>query len=631
MSSLQKRLVFKKYKVGKLIYKTQISLIHEGINEITKEQVAMKFEKIGGKFDLLGTEIYYLLLLKGIGIPNVKSYGQVMNYKVLIEELLGKSIFSIWDELYRKNNLNTNKDILNDVCLIAIQCLDRLEYVHSKNIVHKDIKPANFLFGRKNPKLIYLIDFGMSKKYRSSKTGKHIKLQKLNKINGTLRYMSINSCKYYQYSRRDDLESLGYMLIFLTKNNLPWISVENEDINLKLKMEKICSLKASITPEKLCRGLPYEFCKYIDYCQKLDFEQEPDYNYLRNLFIDVLKRSENLYGLNHIKCKTFSFFDEKDSNKLKEKIFSDRRSSQAKNIEKGKINAHKRIYSHIKSSIEKNKKYLSDLSNAVCLNSDLKKISINNSKNLDDNNNKNEINYNNITITNDSQIIKKIDINILCINKNNKMKHTDRKIFESAKTKINNLIQQSSKSNQKIGNNNIFLNIGKKPNEIVKSPIQKMDYKGHIRTENNYNLMENNIPKKPISKNSTNLTYKSNINSKFKTVQYHDKRNFSQLLNFDSKQNTKFGNNQGLTIDIDFNNKSNTKYNLNEKIHYKSIVTEIERKKEKQKNQNFINNKSLLNNNFKIESKLQNRNNFYFKNNTISNNQDLTSINKSDY
>ena len=139
MSSLQKRLVFKKYKVGKLIYKTQISLIHEGINEITKEQVAMKFEKIGGKFDLLGTEIYYLLLLKGIGIPNVKSYGQVMNYKVLIEELLGKSIFSIWDELYRKNNLNTNKDILNDVCLIAIQCLDRLEYVHSKNIVHKDI------------------------------------------------------------------------------------------------------------------------------------------------------------------------------------------------------------------------------------------------------------------------------------------------------------------------------------------------------------------------------------------------------------------------------------------------------------------------------------------------------------
>ena len=114
----------------------------------------MKFEKIGGKFDYLGKEIYFLILLKGIGIPNVISFGQVMNYKVLIEELLGKSIFKIWNKLYNKNRLNNNKQILFDICLIAIQCLDRLEFIHSKNIVHKDIKSANFLFGRKNPNLI---------------------------------------------------------------------------------------------------------------------------------------------------------------------------------------------------------------------------------------------------------------------------------------------------------------------------------------------------------------------------------------------------------------------------------------------------------------------------------------------
>ena len=92
MASLQKKLIFKKYKVGRLINKTHISSIYEGINKITKEQVAMKFEKIGDKYDFLESETYYLLLLKGIGIPNVISYGQVMNYKVLIEELLGKSI-----------------------------------------------------------------------------------------------------------------------------------------------------------------------------------------------------------------------------------------------------------------------------------------------------------------------------------------------------------------------------------------------------------------------------------------------------------------------------------------------------------------------------------------------------------
>ena len=150
MASLQKKLIFKKYKVGRLITKTHISSIYEGINKITKEQVAMKFEKIGDKYDFLESETYYLLLLKGIGIPNVISYGKVMNYKVLIEELLGNSLFFLWRELINK------KDKSNDICLIAIQCLDRLEYIHSKNIVHKDIKPANFLFGRKNPKLIYL-------------------------------------------------------------------------------------------------------------------------------------------------------------------------------------------------------------------------------------------------------------------------------------------------------------------------------------------------------------------------------------------------------------------------------------------------------------------------------------------
>ena len=212
MSLLQKRLIFKKFQVGKLINKTHISLIHEGVNIATKEHVAIKFEKIGDKYDFLQSETFILLLLKGIGIPRVISYGKVMNYKVLVEELLGKSVYMVWDKL-----IHTDETI-NDVCLIALQSLDRLEYIHTKNIIHKDIKPANFIFGKKDPNLIYLIDFGMSRKYKSSKTGKHIKLHKLKKINGTMRYMSINTCKGYEHSRRDDLESLGYMLIFFKKD-----------------------------------------------------------------------------------------------------------------------------------------------------------------------------------------------------------------------------------------------------------------------------------------------------------------------------------------------------------------------------------------------------------------------------
>ena len=140
MSSLPNRLIFKKFRVGKLINKTQISLIHEGVNIATKEHVAIKFEKIGDKYDFLQSEAYFLLLLKCIDIPRVISYGKVMNYKVLVEELLGESIYMVRDKLTQ------TKEAINDICLLALQCLDRLEYIHSKNVIHKDIKPSNLFY-----------------------------------------------------------------------------------------------------------------------------------------------------------------------------------------------------------------------------------------------------------------------------------------------------------------------------------------------------------------------------------------------------------------------------------------------------------------------------------------------------
>ena len=149
--------------------------------------------------------------------------------------------------------------------------MDRLKYIHSKNTVHRDIKPLNFLFGKKDPNFIYLIDFGIAKKYRSSRTGKHIKYIFTKKVNGSLRYMSINSNKYYEQSRRDDLESLGYMLIYLIKKTLPWINIENLNISKKEKYRKVRDLKISTLPEELCSGLPKEFCDYIKYCKNLSF------------------------------------------------------------------------------------------------------------------------------------------------------------------------------------------------------------------------------------------------------------------------------------------------------------------------------------------------------------------------
>jgi serine/threonine protein kinase len=112
--------------------------------------------------------------------------------------------------------------------MVAIQALDRLEYIHSKNYIHRDIKPNNFLIGKKNDEIIYLIDFGFARKYRSSKTGKHIKHKFINCVSGSLLYLSLNGIKGYEQSRKDDLESLGYMILFLSLGSLPWLPIHDE-------------------------------------------------------------------------------------------------------------------------------------------------------------------------------------------------------------------------------------------------------------------------------------------------------------------------------------------------------------------------------------------------------------------
>ena len=107
--------------------------------------------------------------------------------------------------------------------------------------------------------------------------------------------MSINCNKGYEQSRRDDLESLGYMLIFLTKEYLPWPDIDYKSkVNKVLQCMKICEKKIKISPEELCSGLPPEFSEYIKYCRKLEFEEDPNYNYIKNLFIEILKKKRTI-------------------------------------------------------------------------------------------------------------------------------------------------------------------------------------------------------------------------------------------------------------------------------------------------------------------------------------------------
>ena len=149
-------------------------------------------------------------------------------------ELLGKSLEDLFQENQKKFSLKT-------VCLIAEQMLDRIEFIHNKNIIHRDIKPDNFVMGLQNNYIVYILDFGLSKKYRSSRTHQHIKFCSNKKLTGTARYASINALKGCEQSRRDDLEAIGYVLMYFLRGSLPWQGLKvnrNEDRYKKIYQKK---------------------------------------------------------------------------------------------------------------------------------------------------------------------------------------------------------------------------------------------------------------------------------------------------------------------------------------------------------------------------------------------------------
>ena len=212
-------LIFGRYKILKQIGNGAFCEVYSGINKKTKELVAIKFEPKTSKSKSLKSEAYYLFMLKSVGIPKLLSFGENKKYNILVENLLGKSLGKILNE-------NNKKIPLKDSLMIAIQIIERLEYLHSKLLIHRDIKLENFLIGYDDPYIIYLIDFGFCQKYRSNRTGNHIKFSSTNIFIGTMFYGSINLLKGNQPSRRDDLESAAYMIIFLLKGSLSWESTK---------------------------------------------------------------------------------------------------------------------------------------------------------------------------------------------------------------------------------------------------------------------------------------------------------------------------------------------------------------------------------------------------------------------
>ena len=336
-------LIFKKFRPIKHLCKGAFCDIYAGINILTKEKVAIKVEERYKMDKNLETECYFLFSLKGLGIPKVISFGHNKEYDILVMPLLGKSLH----EIQSTKNFNFE---FKDICLMAIQIIERIQWVHSQKIIHRDIKPDNFLIGLDDPNIIYLIDFGLSKKYRSSITGNHIKCTRIKKFVGSLRYASINALRLREQSRRDDLESIGYMLIYLIKGKLPWDNIKID--NKRTSYLKFSQYKKNISPELLCNNLPEEFLDYIKYVRNLNFEDEPDYNYLKSLFQIML----NKQGFEEKKI-FFSWINENNISRIKKEINLSKRTSSSRG----------RILNKIRKSIN-NKRSISEIHNG--LNSD---------------------------------------------------------------------------------------------------------------------------------------------------------------------------------------------------------------------------------------------------------------------
>ncbi|KAJ5601354.1 casein kinase I isoform epsilon [Penicillium lagena] len=277
-----------KYRIGRKIGSGSFGDIYLGTNIISGEEIAIKLESVKAKHPQLEYEArVYKSLAGGVGIPFVRWFGTECDYNAMVIDLLGPSLEDLFNFCNRKFSLKT-------VLLLADQLISRIEYIHAKSFIHRDIKPDNFLMGiGKRGNQVNVIDFGLAKKYRDPKTHFHIPYRENKNLTGTARYASINTHLGVEQSRRDDMESLGYVMLYFCRGSLPWQGLKAA--TKKQKYDRIMEKKMTTPTEVLCRGFPNEFAIYLNYTRSLRFDDKPDYSYLRKIFRDLFVRESFQY------------------------------------------------------------------------------------------------------------------------------------------------------------------------------------------------------------------------------------------------------------------------------------------------------------------------------------------------
>jgi serine/threonine protein kinase len=270
------------YTITKYINSGSFGNVFEAVHKKTGDKVALKIpikndERDGLPSIMSEARIYKNIANPSNGIANMKIMKN-KDTKIIVMDLLGPSLESLLSK-HKRFGMKT-------IILLAMSMIDIMKHIHTCGYIHRDIKPDNFAIGYDNTSKLYCIDFGLSKKFLK-KNGEHINFSDKKRFCGTARYASIAAHINQEQSRKDDLESILYILVYMYKGKLPWQGIKHKDKKERYRL--IGEKKQQVTPDELCEGMSKEFVVFLKYVRNLDFDEKPHYSALKKMFLKLYK------------------------------------------------------------------------------------------------------------------------------------------------------------------------------------------------------------------------------------------------------------------------------------------------------------------------------------------------------